>query len=337
MKNLILITLLGFLYVSCETEEMVVKNAPENNLAQNAVLKNKLMRVAQSPSALDNFIDQSSCFAVKFPFTVSIGSDVVNVSSENDYQEVRDVLAQDDDPLIIQYPVTVIFPDYTERTLTSQSEYTAALAACTPSIELSCIALQYPVTIKSYNSQNQLAQAFTLENKKALYTILDDDSFYDALAIDYPVSITTPAGITVVIDDNTALEALIDNYTDECLAALEPSTNPNPVFEDVIAEGTWYVSYFFRDNDQTNDYEDFDFDFNSNGTVTVTGGGPPTGGSWNAYTDSGEEKVDFSFSSSQLEELSEDWTITSFTTTLIKLEHESGGGDEIRYLYLTRN
>ena len=143
-----------------------------------------------------------------------------------------------------------------------------------------------------------------------------------------------------MLNSNNDLEAAIDNYTDECLALLnpdpDPGPGPDPDFEEVITAGVWHVSYFFRDQDETEDYEDFDFTFNNNGTVTITGGGPSSG-SWDLSIDDGDLELDLNFSSSALDELSEDWTIMEYTETTIKLQKVSGGGDDIRSLHFTRN
>ena len=334
MKRILIIVSFCTLAMSCESDELVVKSMPKDNLVGNASLTGKLLRMAQYPTAIDDMIDNSSCFAIQFPYTVTVNGQTVAVASENQYQTVLDIMAQDDndsDMVTIQFPVNVTYTNYTEATFANQAQFNAAVANCTASIELSCISLPYPLTVKSYNSHYQQADAFSIGSKKGLYEFLENINSYDALAFDYPLAFSTPNG-SVIVEDNGQLESAIDTYSINCQVV----TNPNTDFDAVIVQGTWYVSYFFRDIDETADYAAYDFTFNLNGTITVTGGSSGTG-TWQSYTDSGELKADFTFSSNALEELEEDWTITQVTPSLIKMEHTSGGGNEIRYLYLSKN
>ncbi len=326
--------------ISCETESYIVKNEPQDNLLNNAALKNKLLQVSQYPTAIDNIIDGTSCFAVNFPVTVMANNQTVVINDASDYQQVRDIFgasAADTDSVVIQFPITVTYTDYSERTMASQTEFSNAMAACLASVELSCIDLLYPLGIKAYDFNNQFAEAFTLGNEEALHGFLNHQSNYGAYTFSYPLTLYDPEGNGISVADNTALESAIDGYTDDCLALLDPGTiDPEPDFTEVITGGTWYVSYFFRDTDQTSDYTAYDFTFNPDGSVIVSGANPNTG-TWQSYTDSGDLVAEYTFSSSSLEELEEDWTVTEFSPTLIKMEHVSGGGSDIRYFYLQKN
>lgn len=340
MRNFIVIILTYAFCISCETESHVIKNEPQDNLLNNPVLKNKLLQVSQYPTAIDNIIDGTSCFAVNFPVTVLANNQTVLINNATAYQQVRDIFnasAVDTDSVIILFPITITYTDYTERTIASQTEFDAATIACLASVELSCIDLLYPLGIKAYDFDNQFAEAFTLGNKEALHGFLNHQSNYDAFTFSYPLTLYDSDGNGISVTDNAILESIIDSYTDDCLALLDPGpVDPEPDFEEVITGGTWYVSYFFRDTDQTSDYAAYDFTFNPDGSVIVTGAAQNTG-TWQSYTDSGDLIWEYTFSSSSLEELEEDWTVTEFSSTLIKMQHESGGGSEIRYFYLQKN
>jgi hypothetical protein len=336
MKRILIIASFCTLGMSCETEALAIKSEPQDNLVGNASLTGKLLRMAQYPTAIDNMIDNTSCFAINFPYTVTVNNQTVAVTSENDYQTVNDILAEnanDNDVVTIQFPVTVTYANYTEAAFATQAQLSNAITNCTASAELSCMGLPYPLTIKSYNSNYRNATTIDVANKKGLYQFLENISSYDAVAFEYPLAFITPSGSSINIENSSQLEAAIDTYTDDC----QTGTIPDNDFDTVITQGTWYVSYFFRDSDETGDYAAYDFTFNPNGSITVTGGASPSTGTWQTYTDDSEQVADFTFSSNALEELEEDWTITEVTPTLIKMEHVSGGGDDIRYLYLAKN
>lgn len=338
MKEAILIIIASFFVISCEVEETVIKNAPTDNLVSNVTLTDKLLRMVQSPTAIDDIIDGSSCFAISFPFTAVANGIQVNLQDESDYQQVRNIQNEsnsDVDTVVLQYPVTVVYTDYSEATITSQQEFDEIVANCNGSIELSCMTLSYPVGIKSYNSKNQLAESFNLGDKKAVYELLRNLDKYDALVLNYPIIFNAPDGTALAIENNELLETEIDDYTDECQAALNPE--PDPVFADVIVQGTWYISYFFLVTDQTADYADYDFTFTSDGSCTVTGGSELILGFWAVSPDIAQPEAAFTFSSPEFDNLSQIWAITSVSETLITMHIEANGIEPERYFSLSKN
>lgn len=343
MKKILIIAILCIVGISCQTEELVVNNAPRENLAADAQLVGKLLQMAQYPTAVDNVVDNTSCFSVRLPFTVIVNGQTVLVDAVSDYQAIRNILdasSTDNDSVAIQFPVNVTYADYSTATLQTQAEFNTAVTNCVSSIELSCINIGFPVGVNTYDSENQIADIFDLNDEQALFQFLGTVTMYDAVTLNYPVSFTAPDGTVTSINNNDQLETAIDNFTDECLATVDPGPGPgpDPTFDDIITDGTWYVSYFFRDQDDTDDYENFDFTFNANGTITITitGSGGSTG-TWATFTDSGDFELDLTFTASALDELAEDWTVIDYSEDIIKLQKVSGGGDDIRSLHFTKN
>lgn len=339
MKKILLTALLSIAALSCQTEETVVNNAPQDNLINNTALTGKLLRMAQYPTAIDNVIDGTGCFSIQFPFTVVANGQTITIDATNDYQTIRNILAEDDsdnDVVTIQFPVNITYADYTQAVLANQAQFNNVVSNCIQSIELSCIDLDFPIGLNTYNSQNQLAEAFDIANEESLFEFLTTLSLYDAVTLDYPINFQTPGGSTINIQDNSQLESAINSYTDECLAALNPGPDPDLIFEEIIVQGTWYVSYFFRDEEQTEDYAGYDFDFDSGGIILVTGGDNLIHGNWTTFQED-ELEIDMAYNTTAFDELSEDWTVVEFTETLIKLQKVSGGGDDIRWLHFTRN
>lgn len=336
MRKFIIILTFALLGAACEKDSLAVKDTPADNLVSNPELTGRLLRMAQNPTALDNVADNTSCFALQFPFTVIANGETVTVISAAGYAQIQAILDEsntDDDTVVLQFPVAVTYADYTEATFATQAQFDAAVANCTGSVELACMGLSYPLSIKTYNSKNQLAQTFSLAGKKALHSFLKDMAFYDAVSITYPVSFTTPNGAALAISSNAELDAAISQYMGQCPGG----ENPSGGLEELLVQGTWYVSYFFRDEDETSDYAAFDFTFFANGTASVSGGPNPITGTWNLYEDDGETEIEFTFTGSQLDEIEEDWTVTSVTATKIEMRKVSGGGDDIGHLHLTRN
>ena len=113
--------------------------------------------------------------------------------------------------------------------------------------------------------------------------------------------------------------------------------------------GSWVVARFEEDGvDQTSNFFGYSFTFDIDGILNVAKEDLLVTGSWSITSDSNSnynddssldadsnDDVDFNIffsSSSNFEELSEDWEIVSYTETRIELKHISGGDGSIDVL-----
>jgi hypothetical protein len=97
----------------------------------------------------------------------------------------------------------------------------------------------------------------------------------------------------------------------------------------LIQEGTWKVVLFKEDAiDETSNFTNYEFTFMNGGTVNVMNGGSSMIGTWATGSDDSNTKLVLLFTSSPLEELSEDWQVLERTATVLKLQHISGGSGD---------
>ena len=113
--------------------------------------------------------------------------------------------------------------------------------------------------------------------------------------------------------------------------------------------GSWVVARFEEDGvDQTSNFFDYSFTFDIDGILNVAKEDLLIKGSWSITSDSNSNYNDdssldadsnddvhfniFFSSTSNFEELSEDWEIVSYTETRIELKHVSGGDGSIDVL-----
>ena len=100
-----------------------------------------------------------------------------------------------------------------------------------------------------------------------------------------------------------------------------------------VQSGSWKITSFIDSgNDETNHFNAYSFIFGTNGTLTATGGGSSLSGTWN-ITDSNSnddsvDDLDFNIIfnlGNDFDELSEDWSVVSQSSSRIELIHVSGG------------
>jgi heat shock protein HslJ len=96
---------------------------------------------------------------------------------------------------------------------------------------------------------------------------------------------------------------------------------------DILLNGQWFIASYIDDgDDQTAIFANYVFSFNSNGTATANNGSNNVTGTWSVILDDDELKVVLDFGTSfPLEELEDDWDVSSYTTIRVELFDVSGG------------
>jgi hypothetical protein len=341
LKYVLNLSLIGLFLMSCQTEENEVIQDPNQNLSNVSPLTTLMTRVTQNPTSGDNIMDNSSCFSVVLPATVIVNGQNIVVSTQADYQTVQDAInafSNDDDIVNFIYPITIQFQNFSTQVLQDSDDLDDVIDDCGEDDgfdEIDCISFNFPIVINVYNANNQLANTITINNNTDLYNFLENLEDNEYVAIQYPISLIDSNGVNVTITSNDQLEDVIEDSIDDCDDS--PSGGGSSTLSSIIVEGTWYVSYFFDDTDETSDYAGYNFTFNVSGTATAVKNTTTINGSWSNYIDSGDEKLEFSFDGSILDELEDDWEVTEYSTTQIRLKDVSGGGSGTDYLYLTKN
>lgn len=123
------------------------------------------------------------------------------------------------------------------------------------------------------------------------------------------------------------------------------SVDPTPVINTATA-GTWKVtSYIDSGNDETNHFTGYNFTFAAANVLSATNGTNTYTGSWSVTTDnSGDDNpsndLDFNIgftTPADFADLTDDWSIVSYTATTISLIDISGGSGGTDTLVFTKN
>jgi len=122
----------------------------------------------------------------------------------------------------------------------------------------------------------------------------------------------------------------------------EDNSKTQSQIETHIQNGTWKVTKFIdSDNDETNHFVGYKFVFNSSGEIHANNNNNSFLGSW-SITDSNsndDRQDDLNFNiffnlSNDFEDLNDDWSFISFSSSRIELIYVSGGNGGIDYLTL---
>lgn len=328
--------------IGCQKEEETIIQDDTQTFTSSSALSSLLLRTSQFPTAFDNVLDNSSCFSVQLPVTVIVNNQQILVSNQSDYQLVQNAINQfsnDDDIVNFVYPITIVYQNFQTQILQNSNDLDDVLDECDEDDgfdEIDCININYPIVLNIYDSNNQVANTITITSNSMLFNFLSNTNSNTLLAVVFPISVTNSNGQNVVINNNAELENFIEDSISDCDDDSNGGSN-NTTLTQIFTSGTWCISYFFDDVDETNYFNGYNFTFNSNGSSLAIKNSNTISGTWNIYNDSGAEKIELSFDGLLLDEIEEDWRIIEYTPTLIKLKHVSGGNGGTDYLTFTKN
>lgn len=236
MKNLIKFLAASFvmavlLFVSCQSDENQVVENPDV-LSNNSTLTSRLKRLTftNDITSIDNALDSTSCFKVKFPYFVDVnGNSRLPIESEVDYAEVVTIFNLshiDQDQIEFVFPITVITLENAEIVVNNEQEFRALSVSCEHSeVVFPCLNLRFPITIYSYDANFQIQQTHVFNTSSEIYaflTHLGDGEFYQ---IRYPLNMEQPNGESLKLNSNAELLLAIENAFDICYPPVIPCEN----------------------------------------------------------------------------------------------------------------
>lgn len=321
----------GLFLISCQKEEIeFIDETPSDAITAESELAKLLINTSQNSGSIDDFIDGTSCSSIQYPYQVIVNGQTITIANEGDLNNIASTNAS----ITIVFPVTVIFEDYSTLEVNSQQELNELGALCQTIDEaINCIELVYPVTFFTYNANNEQTGTVVINSNAELFQFINGLDAGVYIAIDFPIEVILGDGSQTTVSSNAQLQGLIEN-------CVEPNDDPPAPLdlETVLTTDSWFVFYFFDDEDETYEYAGFEFFFNPGGEATASDGSTNIAGSWSVTTSSdGQLKLNLDFGDDDpFDELEEDWKVMEFTNELIRLFDVSGGDGTTDYLTFSR-
>ena len=212
------------LLVSCQDEVTEITNPnEEETIVANSPLASLMRNTAANDGSTDNIIDFANCLEIELPVTVIVDGVEIIIDSETDFEDIEDIFDEFDDDiddLEIVFPITIIFSDYTTLIIENEDALETLIDACNDEDEddddIECIDFQYPITISVYNTDFQVVDTITINDDEALYHFIENIEGGVLASINFPVTMVLANGETLVVLNNTELEAAIEAADDDC-------------------------------------------------------------------------------------------------------------------------
>jgi hypothetical protein len=352
MKKLYFFLVAALLLFSCQSEENTITQGPNSALIKNSPLSLLLSRVSQNPTHCDNILDNSNCYSIKLPVSLTINGQAFTVNDENDFDHIRQNIDDsdwDDDLIHFSFPMTIVFRNFQEMAINSQQQLDDVDCGNDGDNfnEIRCIDVVFPITINIYDTNNHIASTIPIYNDIELYHFIRNADDTEIFTIVYPVTLILADGTNLTVHSNEQLEVAVEDAIDDCDNDHGGSGQEPEILEEIIVVGSWHVSYTEGDH---GDYAGFNFTFLANGTVNALKNGITTSGTWDIYDDGSHEKLVLEFSSPELYGLNEHWKVTEYNTVNFRLKDDHsgsgrsgghGGSDDSDgghdYVYFTKN
>jgi len=298
---------MALLFNSCQEEFEEVGSDAQETLEADSSTAQLMINTASNDGSFDNIVDEASCIAVQFPYTVEIAGIQITIDSIEDLrliEEIFDEFDDDEDILEIIFPITIILADFTEVVIENKEALRELAAECLEGgddDDIECIDFVYPITLFTFDIDGQQAGSVTVNSDMELRRFFNDREEGEIISIDFPVTLKKFDGTEVQVSTNAELARVLEAAKDECDEDDDDDFNDDDFdeehFVEYLTECPWQIRELRRSGiDNIEQYPGAMLDFMENGEVALTGmmNGDVLG-SWSfEFTDEGP-KVELDF------------------------------------------
>jgi hypothetical protein len=339
--------LILFVITSCRTEETeFIETPPEDVLTVSSTIASLMQKTSTYDGSKYNIIDFANCFTVKLPITATVNGEELTINSEEDLKTVEHIFDDsddDNDTILINYPIQIILYDYTEITINNNTELSSYSKNCNGENEIDddieCLDFRYPISAYIYNTNNEIIDNVTINSDSNLYHFIKNLDSFDLVSIVFPLIVNLLDGTEIVINDLYELESTINNYKDYCDEDDDYDYNDDDCNDCNTQDLTYYLtncSDWVVDklerygNDYDNVYDGYIFNFSNDGIVSVTYSGGTDYGTWTASGTG--NNINVTIYIQDLPYCNNDWILHEISKySDSKIDFRVGDNDRLRY------
>ena len=339
MKNLKLVTAIAFMailgFTSCQSEESTEVGTNPNANSSTSPTASNYERAAMNDGSSDDFLDGNACTELLFPLTASVNGQQITIISKFDFSAVLNIMAElndDDDTVVFNFPISVRTSSYTEVVLNNQAAFDALKEACESAASqgndaISCVDINFPVTMLTYNVRVEQTGSVVLQSEEQLYAFMTGLQTDALFSVSYPIAATLSNGTSIQVNSDSEFQ----NAISECVQFEEEEDQAAETADEVeaiLSGAKFKVETFVTEGVNTaNDYADWSIEFtNDLKVVAANVVNPALGEIEGTYTVSSETEafvsIDFA-SNTAVSALGNDWVVSAYSSTLITLQSKT--------------
>ncbi|MGG6229965.1 hypothetical protein [Tenacibaculum sp. SDUM215027] len=339
MKTIKLVTIITLttltIFTSCQSEENEQIGNNPNAIAPTSEVAKKFKRTGMNDGGKDDFLDGNSCAELIFPVTATVNGIEIIIKNEVDYElalEIIDEFNDDDDTVAFKFPIKVKLNDYTEVSITSQTELEELNRKCDEASDdmedaISCAKIDFPISILTYDINLEQTGAVVIESEEQLYSFVDDLDSDDLFSVKYPITVTLSDGTSVEINNDSEFEDAVE----ECISyeeAEEAAEESADELESIVSKATFKVESFVTGGvDKVEDFAAYTIEFTNDEKLIVKNTIDTTQedieGEYDVDSDTRVLlEVEFG-TGTAVSALNNEWVVTTYTSTLLTLQSKT--------------
>jgi len=317
-------------FTSCQDEfESVSETNEQETITANSATAKLVAQTVSNDGSFDNIVDGASCFAVKFPYTVTIKGLDVTINSIEDLkliEEIFDKIDNDADTLEFIFPITVTLADFTEIVINAKEDLVEIAKDCKEGGEdddIECIDFVYPIKLFTFNVNLEETGNVTVTNDMQLSNFFTSLDTNDIVSLDFPVELALYDGTKITVNTNTELASTLEKAKNTCDEDDDNDYNDDDYtqkdLELYLIECPLLLNEIIRDNQSKIDqYSGYLMSFTENGEVSVKDAqGNVIVGAWSTKNIGSRVVLKLEFD--ELEDFNLEWFVSELAQGEIKL------------------
>ncbi|TFG76564.1 MAG: hypothetical protein E4H26_04375 [Flavobacteriales bacterium] len=290
----LVLTVMALAFTACQDEfEKVDTVNEQETLLANSATAQLMERTVSNDGSIDNIVDGSSCFNIRFPYTVKVNGAEITINALPDLDKIEavfDAIDGDEDLLDIIFPITVTLADFTDITLTGIEDLHQLAEQCIEDgqdDDIECIDFVYPIKLFTFDANLQKTGNVIVESDKDLRRFFAGLDGTDLVSIEFPIALELYDGSEIRVSSNAELADAIERAKNECDEDDDNDYNDDDFtkerLDNLLVECPWLITAVDRDNmSQIDQYREWLMNFSKDGSVTVLDRmGNSLTGTWN--------------------------------------------------------
>lgn len=184
-----ILLLSSVLFISCYDNETIIIEEEDNNaLRFDDELTNLMKSVTSHDASFDDFIDQSHCFSINFPYQIVIEEEIFTIQNKDDL-----ISFTEEQNIEVVFPIQVSLHTFEVKQVESIAQFNNLKQSCNEgslnASHIPCADFIYPLKIASYNSNSRRFDELEFNSDVEAFTFLNNLDTSSVFEIKYPANI----------------------------------------------------------------------------------------------------------------------------------------------------
>ncbi len=316
-------------FSSCQEEFEEVGGEPtDQSIQAHSNTASLIEKTTAHDGSFDNMVDGAGCFAIKFPYKVSVNGVDLSINSRDDLKTIKELLTQlvDQQALIdLVFPIVITLGDYSEINVADKEQLLALVRDCIEKGDdrIGCIDFVYPITLFTFDMDHQRTGEVIVTGDMEMRRFFSGLEGNVLTGIAFPIQLKKSDGSKLEIGSVEELVAALEQAQKECDKV---NLITKEALDAFLIKCPLKVREVFREQlDHSEQYYGSTLTFSQDGSVVLTNkGGEKVSGSWDSKeTDQGvllalqfDDLVDFTL----------EWMVYKLEDHVLKLYLDNGNG-----------